>query len=589
MVSMLSSAARGMLPSSSTVMNSKTLSSFLALLLTGLGLFAGAAEPRPNLVLLLTDDQNYASMGCTGNDQVKTPQLDRLARDGLIFDAAYDTTSICMASRAQVMTGMYEYKTGCNFSHGPLTTDKWQKSYPVLLRAAGYHTGFIGKFGFAVKPAGGSANYHHDEDLPIDSFDVWLGWPGQGSYKTEENAFLKSYAGKYPHVTRALGAASQDFIKGAKEHGKPFCLSVSFKAPHGPMSPDPAFDKVYAGTTWNTAPNVGAAGAAHLPEQAKSGRQFRTIRDFSDGKYNETMRKYQQLIHGIDHAVGMIRDELAAQGVADNTVILLLTDNGYNCGSHDFGGKVLPYEEGSRSPMILFDPRHPRAGQQKRTQALAGNIDAAPTLLDLAGLPIPANMDGKSLRPLLDDPEARVHERLLLINVWGSEPTHSLGIVSGTHKYIHWPFAQGMTPAEELYDLENDRFEMRNLAASAEHAAVLASLRQKHDEALAVWKTECVDSGSYAQYAAFFDRELSWEDKLGAMDKRNRRKFEEWTPLPTKAEKAAKKPKVKKPDDAAKTNPKKAERAAARAKKIAERDQAKEAERAKKKAAEESR
>ena len=101
---------------------------------------------RPNIILLLTDDQSYNSLGYAGNTQVKTPNLDRLASEGLIFDAAYDTTSICMASRAQVMTGMYEYKTGCNFSHGPLHRDKWQQSYPVLLREAGYFTGFVGKF-----------------------------------------------------------------------------------------------------------------------------------------------------------------------------------------------------------------------------------------------------------------------------------------------------------------------------------------------------------------------------------------------------------------------------------------------------------
>ena len=110
-----------------------------------------AVEKRPNIILLLTDDQSYNSLGYAGNAQVKTPILDRLASEGLIFDAAYDTTSICMASRAQVMTGMYEYKTGCNFSHGPLRRDKWQQSYPVVLRKAGYFTGFVGKFGFAVK------------------------------------------------------------------------------------------------------------------------------------------------------------------------------------------------------------------------------------------------------------------------------------------------------------------------------------------------------------------------------------------------------------------------------------------------------
>ena len=521
---------------------------------------------RPNIILLLTDDQNYDTLAFTGNDQVKTPNLDRLAGEGLVFHSAYDTTSICMASRAQVMTGMYEYKTGCNFSHGPLTTDKWKKSYPVLIREAGYHTGFVGKFGFSVKEPGGPSNYHSNEDLPIDAFDVWLGWPGQGSYKTEENEFVRSYAGKYPHVTRALGAASQDFIKGAKTTGKPFCLSVSFKAPHGPMSPDPAFDDVYADTAWKTMPNHGEKGAAHLPEQAKSGRQYRKLRDFSGERYQSTMRKYQQLVHGIDHAVGMIRAELETQDLADNTVILFLTDNGYNCGSHDFGGKVLPYEEGSRSPMIIYDPRHPVSGTGKSCNAVVGNIDVAPTMLELAGLPTPENMDGRSLFPLLDDPSSKVRDALLLINVWGDAPTHSLGIATEDYKYIHWPYAQNMAPQEELYDLAADRYEMQNLAGSPEHSQALESLRRHHDAALAVWKAECVSSGGYGQYADIFDRELAWDKKLAAMETRTRRTFSEWKPG---VDVANGETKIKKP------NPKKAERAAARARKLAEREKEK--------------
>lgn len=538
-------------------------------LLLAVALFAligGARAARPNIIVLLTDDQNYASLGCTGNDQVKTPNVDRLGEQGLIFDAAYDTTSICMASRAQVMTGMYEYKTGCNFSHGPLSPDKWKNSYPVLLREAGYYTGFVGKFGFSVKPPEQGSNYHHNEDLPIDSFDVWLGWPGQGSYRTAENEFVKSYAGRYPHVTRALGAASRDFIREAKKNGKPFCLSVSFKAPHGPMSPDPEFDGVYADTVWRKAPNFGAKGAAHLPAQAKSGRQYLKIRDFTADRYQSTMRKYQQLIHGIDHATGMIREELEAQGLADNTVILFLTDNGYNCGSHDFGGKVLPYEEGSRSPMILYDPRHPVSGNGKRCPAVVGNIDVAPTVLALAGLEAPASMDGRSLLPLLDDPASNLRESLLLINVWGDAPTHSLAVVTEDYKYIHWPYAQQMEPREELYHLAQDRHEMKNLARSSQHGDALRRMRELHDEALSKWKSECVQTGGYSQYAAIFNRSLSWEGKLAAMETRTRRIFTEWKASPKLDEKT--KPK-KKP------NPKKAARAAARAKKIAEREKEK--------------
>ncbi|MEC8554876.1 MAG: sulfatase [Planctomycetota bacterium] len=483
---------------------------------------------RPNIVLLLTDDQSYNSLGYAGNTQVKTPNLDRLASEGLIFDAAYDSTSICMASRAQVMTGMYEYKTGCNFSHGPLHRKNWQKSYPVLLREAGYFTGFVGKFGFAVKGEDGDSSYHHNDDLPMDSFDYWCGWPGQGSYRTKENEFFLQYADKHPHVTQAVGAASSDFIKAAKNENLPFCLSVSFKAPHGPMSPDPAFDELYADTTWATPPNYDQKGAAHVPEQAKSGRQYLTINDFERDRFQNTMRKYQQLVYGIDVAVGKIREELVRQGVADNTVILFLSDNGYNCGSHGFGGKVLPYEEGSRSPMVIYDPRHPVSGQGSRCNAVVGNIDIAPTILDLAGLPVPEGMDGRSLRPLLDTPAGRVREFMLLINAWGNAPTHELTVVTEEYKYIHWPYAHEMEPKEELYHLTTDRYEMNNLVNDSGHQAALSKLQQHYDQALVVWKNECVPGGNYPLFAKIYDRHISWDAKLAAMDNRMRRKYLQW-------------------------------------------------------------
>lgn len=504
------------------------------------GIFAGLAlllisglcfaqTNRPNILILLTDDQSYLTMGCYGSAQVKTPNLDRLADQGVVFDAAYDTTAICMASRAQVMTGMYEYKTGCNFSHGPLTADKWQQSYPVLLRDAGYYTGFIGKFGFAVKPAAdGSSSYHTNDDMPIDSFDEWFGWPGQGSYKTADNEFVAEYAGEYPHVTRACGAVAQDFIKRAKASGKPFCLSVSFKASHGPMSPDPIFDDIYADTIWHKPANYDEAGAAHIPEQAKSGRQYLHINDFEPDSYQKTMRKYNQLVYGIDFAVGMIRKELEQQGLADDTIIIFLTDNGYSCGAHGMGGKVLPYEEPSRTPMIVFDPRHSISGKKTRIKSVTANIDIAPTVLDLANISIPRNMDGKSLMQLLDNPSSRLHDSILLINAWGNAPAQSLAVVTDDYKYINWPFDHGMDAAEELYHLTNDRYELKNQVANPEYQSILENMRELYDTSLSRWKAESVEAGNYPLYASIYDRHLAWDDKVTAMDSRMKRLFLEW-------------------------------------------------------------
>lgn len=487
------------------------------------------AEQRPNIVLLLTDDQSYHSVGYSGNTQVKTPNIDNLAKQGVIFDRAYDTTSICMASRAQVFTGLYEYKTGANFTHGPLSTETWQQSYQVKLRDSGYFTGFVGKFGFAVKDSTDQgSSYKKEKDLPISDFDVWYGWPSQGNYATAKNKSIAKFAKQYPHTTKAVGAASIDFLKQAKTKDQPFLLSVSFKAPHKAFSPDPAYDDIYANTVWDKPDNFGEQGAKHIPEQAKGGRQYRTMLDFIPEKYQQNMRKYHQLVYGVDQAVGMIREELVKQGLADNTVILFLSDNGYSLGAHNMSGKVLPYEEPSRTPMVVYDPRLPSLGENNRVSSVTSNLDMAPTIFALSGVEVPKNVDGKSLLPLLKNPEAKVQDSVLLINTWGSSPTHSLAVVTDKLKYIYWPFAHNMQATEELYDLSKDNQEMVNLAKNSEYVSQLKIMHAKYDASVEKWQAETVSTGNYPAFGKMYQRNLSWQDKLSYFDNRLQRKYIAW-------------------------------------------------------------
>ena len=199
------------------------------------------AKERPNIIFLLSDDQSTYSLGCYGNEDVKSPQLDRLANDGMVFDRHYDTTAICMASRASVMTGMYEYKHGTNFGHGDMLRKTWENSYPVLLRKNGYRTAFAGKFGFDLREEPNGKRL----PMPENDFDMWGGGPGQTNYSTAKNASMKHYAKDYPHSTRSYGAFGRDFILESAKAGKPFCLSISFKAPHKPATPDPLDDHIY--------------------------------------------------------------------------------------------------------------------------------------------------------------------------------------------------------------------------------------------------------------------------------------------------------------------------------------------------------
>ena len=472
---------------------------------------------KPNIIYLMADDQSTYTIGCYGNTDVKTPNMDRLGKEGMIFDNHYVSTAICMASRATVMTGMYEYKTGCNFSHGEMMTSTWAKSYPILLREAGYLTAFAGKFGFELRESPESPKL----ELPAKDFDKWGGAPGQSQYATAKNKSMVAYAKEYPHSTLSYGAFGRDFIKESVKAKKPFCLSISFKAPHKPATPDPKFNDVYAGKKFKKPANYGREFSEHFSKQSKQDRQYERFHswNYSD-KYDEVMATYNQQIYAIDVALGMIRKALEDNGVAKNTVIIYTSDNGFFCGSHGYGSKVLPYEESSRVPLIIYDPRHSNSGKNLRSQALTANIDFAPTILKLAGIEIPENADGKDLMKLYGKPDAAIHESIALINVWGKTPTHALGVVTKDMKYINWSYAaEGFEVTEELYHLSKDSLELKNQAKNPEYSSALEKMRKAYDTHLAHWKKEAVSYNKYTKYGNLFDRNIAWADKANLVIK----------------------------------------------------------------------
>lgn len=486
-------------------MNSKQILQILLIATVWYQVAHADTARRPNIIYLMADDQNLGSVGCYGNPEVQTPEMDRLGQDGVIFDRHYNTTAICMASRANVFTGMYEYKTGTNFNHGDMKPDVWSKSYPMLLREAGYLTAFAGKFGLLVEGQG----------LCESDFDMWGGAPGQSNYVTAKNRSMEKYANEFPHATLSYGAFGRDVIREAVSQDKPFCLSISFKAPHRPVTPDPQFDHVYAGKEFTKPANFGRENGEHLSEQSKQGRQYPRFIEWNyDSDYDGVMAKYYQLIYAIDVAVGMIRQELDDLGIADNTVIVYTSDNGYIAGAHGFGSKVLPMEESSRAPLMILDPRSASAGRGLRSPALTGNIDFAPTLLDLAGVPIPAIMDGVSLRPLLENPDVNVRHKLALMNVWGELATMSLSVVTKKLKYTYWWYGDDrMEPVEELFDLEQDPLELRGLATHSDSAQDLQIMRRFYDQELAAWKDQAVSYNDYQRFGVLFDRTVPVAEK----------------------------------------------------------------------------
>lgn len=469
---------------------------------------ARADKPlKPNIIFLFSDDQTVGAMGCYGNKEIITPHLDQLAEDGMRFLNHYNTTAICMASRACVMTGLYEYRHGCNFGHGDLERRLFEDSYAVRLRESGYYTGLMGKIGFELQ----------DEPFDVfdEEFDDFAGGPSQTMYETAKNKRYARYAEKYPHASRASGAWAQDFLKTAKASGKPFCMSISFKAPHLPFTPDPVDLKKYEHIKTFTRPlNFGVDNAAHLSPQSQTGRQAQRYREWVNN-YDETVRKYYALITGVDAAVGMIREGLEREGLADNTVIIYTSDNGYNSGSHGFGGKVLPYEEGSKSPLIIYDPRLPKEKHAGNvSDAITANVDMAATIFALSGIPAPGGIDGKDLSPLLTDPDAGVRDALPLFNFWGPPSCQSMAVVTPKWKYIHWYSEdQGMKATDELFQLNKDRGEMKNVAGNPENAATLAKMQKLYDAELAAIGSKFIPNHGYDDFPKVFDRAVPWDQK----------------------------------------------------------------------------
>ncbi|MFR9629612.1 MAG: sulfatase-like hydrolase/transferase [Rikenellaceae bacterium] len=472
-----------------------------------------ATDDRPNIIFLMTDDQGLKSISALcGDEKIKTPNLDKMIENGVTFMNHYATTSISMASRAIVMTGMYEYKTGCNFLHGSLSPQKFEESYPVILRENGYFTGFAGKFGYAVSPEEDVDNCSTYDRLPVDEFDMWGGGVDQSDYNTAKNEYMKQYADEYPHSTRSYGAFASDFIDEAQQSGKPFCLSISFKAPHLPRVIDPMFKDVYADTEFTPPPSAELADDL-LPMQAKLGRQYLTYyggvmyKDFNKG-----MQQYHSQVYGVDYAVGMIMDKLRETGLDENTVVIFTSDNGFTFGEHRMGGKVLAYDSNSRIPLIIVDPRQ-SANSGKRTDALSANIDMAPTILDYAGIKAPKVMDGKSIKSVVESPDSKNHDNIALINVWGAPGCFSMAIVEDKMKYIYWCFNDGMDSTEELFDLNADPLELKDISKEANSQQTMKKMRKLYDARLAEWRKNGTKRNGYMPFSTILTRGIEWETR----------------------------------------------------------------------------
>lgn len=429
---------------------------------------AGKPAKRPNIIFLLTDDQRWDTMGCMGNTIIKTPNMDSLAENGVLFENSFVTTSICCASRATFFSGQYTRRHGIIDFRTDFSPHALARTYPVMLRRTGYHTGFIGKFGVGA-------------NLPENEFDYFRGFGGQGKYYHTEN-------GKFIHLTTIMGRQADEFLNSCPKE-KPFCLSISFKAPHVQDEDpkqflyDPAYKDLYKDVTIPVPETADPKYFKMLPEyiQKSEARRRWEIRFSTPEKYQESVKGYYRLIYGVDVVIGKIRETLKKLNVDDNTVIILTGDNGFYLGEHGLAGKWFMNEESIRTPLIIFDPRQPQSMRGMRRKEMALNIDIAPTILDYAGVPIPDIMQGKSLIGLANGEDEPWRKEFFYEHLF-EHPTIAKSEGVRTERWKYFRYIDKKPLHEELYDLKNDPLEENNLVNVKDYEEILNELRKQWKE-----------------------------------------------------------------------------------------------------------
>jgi arylsulfatase A-like enzyme len=434
-----------------------------------LDLLGFSQDDRPNIIFILTDDQRWDALGFAGNQLIFTPEIDRLASEGIFFENAFVTTPICAASRASILTGTYERTHGYTFGQGEIKQPFIDQSYPAMMRNSGYNTGFFGKFG---------VNYSGFEEL----FDIGENYDRLDRYKDRRGYFYKTLGVDTVHLTRYTGQKAIDFIRQAPNE-KPFMLSLSFSAPH---AHDPAeeqyfwekeFDSLYASQYFPKPPLSDQEYFDALPPYVREGENRKRWhwRFDTKEKYQRSMKGYFRMISEIDHEIGLIRKELSKQGKDKNTVIIFMSDNGYFLGERQLAGKWLMYDNSLRVPMIIYDPR---SVQGRKVKDLVLNIDIAPTIFDLAGLDKPKSWQGLSLVGFLEENSPNLgREDFICEHLWQVDiipPSEGLRTKDWKYfRYINDP------QHEELYDLKSDPLEKNNLALNPKFNGRLMEMRRK--------------------------------------------------------------------------------------------------------------
>jgi arylsulfatase A-like enzyme len=404
----------------------------------GLELFA-QANHKPNFVFILTDDQPYGYMGVTGNKIVKTPNLDRLAKDGVLFTKAYITSAICTPSRISIFLSQYERKHGVNFNSGTsVAPEAWAQSYPMVMRRAGYYTGYVGKNHAPIGNGG------YESGLMEKSFDYWYAGHGHLSFypKKRHPLFKDAEADTQAEI---IGEGILDFLDNNKNlegavrfleerpNHQPFALSVCFNLPHNAgtstmelrENDPPLYKSLYRDKNIPLPEHYIAKAdikEPKLPSEVLRVENRQNSYDYVDTP--ETLKeryiRHMQAMTGIDLLIGTLREKLKELKLENNTIIIFTSDHGIFNGQFGLGGKALCYEYTTHVPMIMYNPMAPKRSRGLQVDELVQSIDVAPTMLSLAGIPIPEEFQGKDLSGILKGDLTPVRKYIFTENLWSS-------------------------------------------------------------------------------------------------------------------------------------------------------------------------
>jgi arylsulfatase A-like enzyme len=429
---------------------------------------AAAAPPKPNFVVIFSDDHTYRAIGYN-NPAVKTPHLDRLAAEGFRLDRAFTASPICVASRASIYTGTYPQRHGsvglssAAFNQN-VVVEKRFVTLPAALAQAGYHTALYGKSHLGEPTTFGFTEGRETKDA------------------NDEETF----------------AEADKFVQREAKLGRPFLLWLTPRNPHVPLSAPQRFKDLYRDTVitldpnWRESPlmesffNQAAAGQivfrdGPLPiyPQAPAGQTSGPPRTAAN--MQEVIKAYYADVSCLDDQIGRLVEQLKAAGLYENTIIVYLSDNGYHLGNHGLGNKITMHEESVRVPMFIHSPLLPT--KHARSDALVSSLDVYPTLLDFAGVAAPPQLMGQSLRPILASPSAAGRD--YVVSECVGPPERRLGTGHRMVRTDRFKYILSSSDEEAFFDLRADPFELKNLIGHPELAGEIA----RHRRMLREWMT----------------------------------------------------------------------------------------------------